>query len=119
MASTHDNKAANYRANGISKLTIAIIVIVIIIVILAFTNPSRTDFYTWLESEHGIHVSYDVNEGTTYTQITNGQEKSLNFRSGHIQHVGIFTTYNETFMNAEGNEINIKATGVMNMFFKR
>ncbi|SLK13211.1 MULTISPECIES: hypothetical protein [unclassified Paenibacillus] len=118
MPSVHDNKAANYRANGISKLTIAISVVVIIIVILAFTNPTRTDFYTWLESEYGIHVSYDINE-TTYTQITNGQERSLNFRSGHIQHVGIFTTYNETFMDAEGNEINIKAIGVMNMFFER
>ncbi|MGV2883679.1 hypothetical protein [Paenibacillus taichungensis] len=119
MPSVHDNKAANYRTNGISKLTIVISVVVIIIVILAFTNPTRTDFNKWLESEHGIHVSYDVNAGTKYTQITNGQERSLNFRSGHIQHVGIFTTYNETFMDAEGNEINIKATGVMNMFFKR
>ncbi|MFB8372936.1 hypothetical protein [Paenibacillus taichungensis] len=118
MPSVHDNKAANYRANGISKLTIAISVIVIIIVILAFTNPSRTDFYKWLESEYGIHVSYDINE-TTYTQIMNGQEKNLNFRSGHIQHVGIFTTYDELYTDAEGNEIKIKALGIMNMFFKR
>jgi hypothetical protein len=118
MPSVHDNKVDSYKANRISKLTMAICVVVIILAILAFTNPSRTDFYTWLESEYGIHVSYDINE-TTYTQITNGQEKSLNFRSGHIQHVGIFTTYNEIFMDAEGNVINIKAIGVMNMFFKR
>ncbi len=97
---------------------ILVMSLVILVVIMIITNPSRTDFYTWLESEHGIHVSYDINE-TTYTQITNGQERSLNFRSGHIQHVGIFTTYNETFMDAEGNEINIKAIGVMNMFFER
>ncbi|KGP85518.1 MULTISPECIES: hypothetical protein [unclassified Paenibacillus] len=119
MASTHDNKAANYRANGISKLTMAISVVVIIIVILAFTNPSRTDFYKWLENEHGIHASYDVIAGTTYTQIMNGQERSLIFRSGHIQHVGIYTTYDELFTDAEGNEIRIKTIGILKMFFKR
>lgn len=105
-----------YEPNLIRKILVMSLVTLVVIMII--TNPTRTDFYTWLESEHGIHVSYDINE-TTYTQITNGQERSLNFRSGHIQHVGIFTTYNETFMDAEGNEINIKAIGVMNMFFER
>ncbi|WP_146752090.1 hypothetical protein [Paenibacillus taichungensis] len=107
----------SYDPNMFRKLPV-VMSLVILVVIMIITNPTRTDFYTWLESEYGLHVSYDINE-TTYTQITNGQEKSLNFRSGHIQHVGIFTTYNETFMDVEGNEINIKATGVMNMFFKR
>lgn len=106
----------SYEPNLIRKILVMSLVILVVIMII--TNPTRTDFYTWLESEYGIHVSYDINE-TTYTQITNGQEKSLNFRSGHIQHVGIFTTYNETFMDVEGNEINIKAIGVMNMLFKR
>ncbi|OAX50215.1 hypothetical protein [Paenibacillus sp. AD87] len=106
----------SYEPNLIRKILVMSLVILVVIMII--TNPTRTDFYTWLESEYGIHVSYDINE-TTYTQITNGQERSLNFRSGHIQHVGIFTTYTETFMDAEGNEINIKAIGVMNMFFKR
>jgi hypothetical protein len=106
-----------HEPNMIRKLPV-VMGLVTLVVIMIITNPTRSDFYTWLESEYGIHVSYDINE-TTYTQITNGQEKSLNFRSGHIQHVGIFTTYNETFMDVEGNEINIKATGVMNMFFKR
>ncbi|MGW7162391.1 hypothetical protein [Paenibacillus taichungensis] len=114
------NKMKNrfgHEPNRIRKLPV-VMGLVTLVVIMIITNPTRSDFYTWLESEYGIHVSYDINE-TTYTQITNGQEKSLNFRSGHIQHVGIFTTYNETFMDVEGNEINIKATGVMNMFFKR
>jgi hypothetical protein len=106
-----------YEPNLIRKLPV-VMSLVTLVVIMIITNPTRTDFYTWLESEYGIHVSYDINE-TTYTQITNGQEKSLNFRSGHLQHVGIFTTYNEIFMDAEGNVINIKAIGVMNMFFKR
>lgn len=106
-----------HEPNMIRKLPV-VMGLVTLVVIMIITNPTRSDFYTWLEREYGIHVFYDINE-TTYTQITNGQEKSLNFRSGHIQHVGIFTTYNETFMDVEGNEINIKATGVMNMFFKR
>jgi hypothetical protein len=93
--------------------------LVALVVIMIITNPTRTDFYTWLESEHDIHVSYDINAETTYTQITNGQEKSLILSSGHTQRVGIFTTYNELFTNAEGNDIKIKAIGVMNMFFKR
>ncbi|WP_339850442.1 hypothetical protein MKY42_08675 [Paenibacillus sp. FSL W7-1088] len=107
----------SYDRHMIRKLPV-VMGLVILVVIMIITNPTRTDFYTWLESQYGIHVSYDINE-TTYTQIMNGQEKSLNFRSGHIQHAGIFTTYNETFMDAEGKEINIKAIGVMNMFFKR
>ncbi|MGC5770834.1 hypothetical protein [Paenibacillus pabuli] len=107
----------DYGPNMIRRLPI-VMSLVILVVIMIITNPTRTDFYTWLESEHGIHVSYDINE-TKYTQITNGQEKSLNFRSGHIQHVGIFTTYDELFTDAEGNEIRIKTIGILKMFFKR
>ncbi|MFE6078193.1 hypothetical protein ACFVQB_27430 [Paenibacillus sp. NPDC057886] len=106
-----------YEPNMIRKLPV-VMSLVILVVIMIIANPTRTDFYTWLESEYGIHVSYDINE-TTYTQITNGQEKNLILSSGHIQRVGIFTTYNELFTDAKGNEINIKAIGVMYMFFKR
>ncbi|WP_413376601.1 hypothetical protein [Paenibacillus taichungensis] len=107
-----------YEPNLIRKLPV-VMSLVTLVVIMIITNPTRTDFYRWLESEYGIHVSYDINAGKTYTQITNGQEKSLIFRSGHIQHVGIYTTYDELFTDAEGNDINIKALGIMNMFFKR
>ncbi|WP_405155899.1 hypothetical protein [Paenibacillus sp. FSL K6-0108] len=107
----------SYDPNMIRKLPV-VMSLVTLVVIMIITNPTRTDFYTWLESEYGIHVSYDINE-TTYTQITNGQEKILISRSGHIQHVGIFTTYDELYTDGEGNEIKIKALGVMNMFFKR
>ncbi|MEC0126595.1 hypothetical protein [Paenibacillus pabuli] len=108
----------SYGPNMIRKLPV-VMGLVILVVIMIITNPTRPDFYKWLESEHGIHVSYDVNAGTTYTQITNGEEKSLIFRSGHIQHVGIFTTYDDLFTDVEGNEIKIKAVGILNMFFKR
>lgn len=107
----------SYDPNMIRKLPV-VMSLVILVVIMIITNPTKTDFYTWLESEYGIHVFYDINE-TTYTQITNGQEKNLILSSGHIQHAGIFTSYNELFTDAEGNETNIKALGVMNMFFKR
>ncbi|MDN4604095.1 hypothetical protein P5G61_22835 [Paenibacillus sp. F6_3S_P_1C] len=108
----------SYEPNMIRKLPV-VMGLVTLVVIMIITNPTKTDFYTWLESEHGIYVSYDVNAETTFTQITNGEEKSLILSSGHIQHVGIYTTYDELFTDDEGTEIKIKAFGVMNMFFKR
>ncbi|QOS77691.1 hypothetical protein JNUCC31_23445 [Paenibacillus sp. JNUCC31] len=108
----------SYDPNMIRKLPV-VMGLVTLVVMLIITNPTRSDFYTWLESEHGIYVSYDVNAETTFTQITNGEEKSLILSSGHTQRVGIFTTYDELFTDIEGNDTKIKAIGVMNMFFKR
>lgn len=65
----------SYDRHMIRKLPV-VMGLVILVVIMIITNPTRTDFYTWLESQYGIHVSYDINE-TTYTQIMNGQEKVL------------------------------------------
>lgn len=103
----------------ITRVTAGIVASIVIVLLLALTNPSRADFVAWLASEHHIHASYDVNGGTTYIQTVDGQEKSLILKNGHLQHWGIYTTYDQLFTDADGKEIRIKAVGILNMFMNR
>ncbi|APO44657.1 hypothetical protein BS614_12050 [Paenibacillus xylanexedens] len=96
-----------------------IIVLVVLFVILVMTNPNEEDFVAWLVSEHDIHSSYDVIEGRTFTQTINSEEKKLHYTSGHIRHMGIFSTYDYHFTDNEEKEIQIEAIGIMNMLFNR
>lgn len=96
-----------------------IVVLVVLLVILVMTNPNEEDFVAWLASEHDIHSSYDVNEGRTFTQTIDGEEKTLHYKGGHILHMGIFLTYSYLFLDNEEKEIQIEAVGIMNMLFSR
>lgn len=100
-------------------LRTGIVVLVVLFVILLMTNPNEEDFVAWLASEHDIHSSYDVDEGRTFTQTINGEEKKLHYTGGHIQHMGIFSTYSYLFSDNEEKEIQIEAVGIMNMLFNR
>ncbi|XOI97509.1 hypothetical protein ACMX2M_16440 [Paenibacillus polymyxa] len=100
-------------------LRTGIVVLVVLFVILVMTNPNEEEFVAWLASEHDIHSSYDMNEGRTFTQTINGEEKTLHYTGGHIQHMGIFSTYSYLFSDNEEKEIQIKAVGIMNMLFNR
>ncbi|MEK4661754.1 hypothetical protein MHH93_07665 [Priestia sp. FSL H7-0729] len=97
----------------------AMVVLVVLIVILVMTNPNEEDFVAWLSSEHGIHASYNVNEGNTFTQTIDGDEKRLHYKGGHIRHMGIFSTYSYLFSDHEEKEIRIEAVGIMKMIFNR
>ncbi|WP_091033138.1 hypothetical protein [Paenibacillus sp. CF095] len=100
-------------------LRTGIVVLFVLFVILVMTNPNEEEFVAWLASEHDIHSSYDMNEGRTLTQTINGEEKTLHYTGGHIQHMGIFSTYSYLFSDNEEKEIQIKAVGIMNMLFNR
>lgn len=89
-----------YSQRGVKRgagLRAGIVVPVVLFVILVMTNPNEEDFVAWLASEHDIHSSYDVNEGRTFTQTIDGEEKKLHYKGGHIQHRGIFSTYDYHF----------------------
>lgn len=77
-------------------LRTGIVVLVVLFVILVMANPNEEEFVAWLASEHDIHSSYDMNEGRTFTQTINGEEKTLHYTGGHIQHMGI-STYSYLF----------------------
>ncbi len=83
------------------------------------TNPNEEDFVAWIASEHDIHASYDVNDGRTFTQTIDGEEKTLHYKGKHIGHIGIFLTYSYRFADTEEKEIQIEAIGIMNMLFDR
>ncbi|ETT38096.1 hypothetical protein C161_08228 [Paenibacillus sp. FSL R5-192] len=103
-------------------LRTGIVVLVVLLVILVTTNPNEEDFVAWLASEHDIHASYDVNDGRTFTQTIDGEEKKLHYKGGHIGHIGhigIFSTYSYRFADNEEKEIQIEAVGIMNMLFDR
>ncbi|CAM4213742.1 hypothetical protein PAXY110619_01450 [Paenibacillus xylanexedens] len=100
-------------------LRTGIFVLVVLLVILVMTNPNEEDFVAWLASEYDIHSSYDVNEGRTFTQTIDGEEKTLHYKGGHIGHMGIFSTYSYRFADTEEKEIQIEAVGIMNMLFDR
>ncbi|MFX3647826.1 MAG: hypothetical protein ACE3K2_28470 [Paenibacillus sp.] len=96
-----------------------IVMLVILFVVLLMTNPNEEDFVAWLSSEHGIHSSYDVVEGRTFTQTIDGDENRLHYKGGHIRHMGIFSTYSYLFLDHEEKEIQIEAVGIMKMLFNR
>ncbi|MDT9722739.1 hypothetical protein QVE09_27990 [Paenibacillus sp. ClWae2A] len=100
-------------------LRTAMAVLVVLFVVLVMTNPNEEDFVAWLSSEHGIHASYDVDEGRTFTQTIDGDEKRLHYKGGHIRHMGIFSTYSYLFSDHEEKEIQIEAVGIMKMLFNR
>ncbi|MGG4398997.1 hypothetical protein ABEW61_02630 [Paenibacillus amylolyticus] len=100
-------------------LRAGIVVLVVLFVILVMTNPNEEDFVAWLASEHDIHASYDVNDGRTFTQTIDGEEKTLHYKGGHILHMGIFSTYSYLFSDNEEKEIQIEAVGIINMLFDR
>lgn len=86
-------------------LRAGIVVLVVLLVILVMTNPNEEDFVAWLASEHDIHASYDVNDGRTFTQTIDGEEKKLHYKGGHIGHIGIFSTYSYRFADNKEKEI--------------
>ncbi|MDQ0657768.1 hypothetical protein [Paenibacillus sp. W2I17] len=100
-------------------LRTGIVVLVVLLLILVMTNPKEEDFVAWLASEHNIHSSYNVNEGRTFVQKIDGEGRNLHVKGGHIRHMGIFSTYSYLFSDNEEKEIQIEATGIMNMLFNR
>lgn len=96
-------------------LRTGIVVLVVLLLILVMTNPNEEDFVAWLATEHDIHSSYNVNEGRTFVQKIDGEEKTLHYKAGHIRHRGIYSTYSYRFADNEENEVQIEAVGIMNL----
>ncbi|WP_347399351.1 hypothetical protein [Paenibacillus amylolyticus] len=111
-----------YTQHGSKKgvgLRTGMVVLVVLFIILVMTNPNEEKFVAWLASKHNIHSSYNVNEGRMFTQTIDGEEKTFQYKAGHIQHRGIFSTYSYLFLDHEEKEVQIEAVGIMNMLFNR
>ncbi|KQY84058.1 hypothetical protein ASD24_09700 [Paenibacillus sp. Root52] len=96
-----------------------ILVVLFAILILVFTNPNEADYEQWLAEEHGIHYTSSPEMGREYVMSTNGVDQKIEYRGGHIQHAGIYTFYDNRYTDADGNDINIKAFGILKMLFDR
>ena len=98
------------------RLKIGIAVMALVVVILALTNPNEKDFEAWLESEYGIHVSYDLIDGRRFSVQTSDGEKELLFVNGHSRKLGILSTYQYLLKDEDGKELQVRGTGILNSF---
>ncbi|MCM3173033.1 hypothetical protein [Paenibacillus sp. MER 99-2] len=96
-----------------------ILVVLFAILILVFTNPNEADYDQWLAEEHGIRYTSSPEMGREYVMSKNGVDQKIENRRGTIQHAGIYTIYDKHYTDAEGNDINIKAFGILKMLFDR
>lgn len=101
------------------RLQIGVAVMALVVVILALTNPNERDFEAWLESEYGILVSYDLNDGRRFTEQTVDGEKELLFVNGHSRKLGILSTYQYLLKDEDGKELQVKGTGILNRFVNK
>jgi len=101
------------------RLQIGVAVVALVVGILVLTNPDEKDFEAWLGSEYGIHVSYDVNDGRRFTELTSDGEKTLQFVNGHSRKLGILSTYRYLLKDEEGKELQVKGTGILNRFVNK
>ncbi|MNC26909.1 hypothetical protein D3C75_750610 [compost metagenome] len=96
-----------------------ILVVIFVILILVFTNPNEADYDQWLAEEYGIHYTNSPEMDREYVMSSNGVDQKIEYREGHIQHAGIYTFYDKHYTDADGNDINIKAFGILKMLFNR
>lgn len=91
--------------------------ILLVIVLLILTSPSEENYYTWLKNEHGISCSDDESKQICL-KVEGEQQKNIEWNSRHTQHVGVYTIYEDYYIDHEGNEIEIRGFGILNTFFK-
>ncbi|MHA0858085.1 hypothetical protein [Paenibacillus sp. CMAA1364] len=97
------------------KKTIILGTFIIIIFSLVLTNPRELDYSKWLEREHEINCSNDEQEWKC-RKSDNNNVIELKWKSRHIQHIGIYSIYEDYYEDREGRETKIKAIGILKTF---
>ncbi|MFF2886967.1 hypothetical protein [Paenibacillus sp. NPDC057967] len=100
------------------KLTFGVIMVAFII--LGITNPGNADprFTSWLEREHGIYCTYDGNLRAC-KQIIDNTEKIITNKSGKTTNTGFYTEYRRNITFEDGEKTEIRALGILTMFFNQ
>ncbi|RAP77230.1 hypothetical protein [Paenibacillus montanisoli] len=94
-----------------------IVIILVITVILFLTNPGDSKYESWLENNHGVSCTNDgIDIKCKQVKET---EEIIEWRSRHVKHLGIYSIYDDYYENKKGEEIIIRAVGILNTFFNR
>lgn len=74
------------------------------------TSPSPSAYDKWVENTYSIACDAKGN--------CLKEDRPLWFRSSHYRNTGLFASYEQTFEDAEGEEITIRTFGVLGQFFE-
>lgn len=94
------------------KVRITISVVVVILFSMIFTNPTKSDYTSWLREKHGIICTNDGLE-INCKQLKDNNEIKINWMSGHVKNVGIYTIFEENYNDNDGNLIEIRGIGIL------
>ncbi|WP_079478932.1 hypothetical protein [Halobacillus salinus] len=74
------------------------------------TTPSEAAFHEWISEEHNIVCETD---GTCW----NGDDP-IRFQSSHFRNAGLFATLEQTFEQAEGEEVITRTVGIFGQWIE-
>lgn len=94
------------------KGRITIGVVVVILLCMIFTNPNKSDYTSWLREKHGIICTNNGLE-INCKQLKDNNEIKINWMSGHVKNVGIYTIFEENYNDMDGNLIEIRGIGIL------
>ncbi|NOU70288.1 hypothetical protein GC098_02350 [Paenibacillus sp. LMG 31458] len=96
------------------KYQVSIGAIIVIIVYLFLTNPSESKYVSWLENNHEISC---INDGLALN--CKQAKEIIEWKSRSVNDYGIFSIYRDYYEDKNGEKIEIKAIGILNIVYNK